>query len=319
MKMKLLAGAAVASVLAATGAGAQVLGWYGAIDIGGHHQPTMDAHFTALQGTGFDNAEGLNFRTEQVDYAGFARIGYRLTPNVRLEIEGGYRHGGLKSVYDSPGSAVDLDLCNLNSAAGTCGTPDGSINAWTGMANILFDILPASRIDPFIGGGVGAMHVKVRADGNLVSSTDNTSVHGNIDDFEHPVRLSGHRRHFVPGDRQAERRPDLPLSQRHGHQVPGRRPDGSGFDGVERPLSGPFGDAGHSLRLCGPAAAAPAAAAPAAPAAPSPAASAATPAAASAAAAGVRAARLRDLFPVGSIRDHARGAERAAGCRKVCG
>ena len=184
MKMKLLAGAAVATVLAATGASAQVLGWYGAIDIGGHKTPAMTDTFDPPVGQGFLNSPGLVVRTNQIDYTGFARLGYRFSPHLRVEIEGGYRHAGLRSVNDPPGTPVDLQLCNQNSAAGSCNSPEGTVNAWTGMANVLFDVLPTSRIDPFIGGGLGVMHVKVRADGTLESSTVGFTgtVHGNVDD-----------------------------------------------------------------------------------------------------------------------------------------
>ncbi|MEO7026873.1 MAG: hypothetical protein ABI056_04885, partial [Caulobacteraceae bacterium] len=60
MKTKLLAGAAIATVLAASGALAQDTGWYGAIDAGAHHSPTLDTRADALQGTGFDNFLDLN-------------------------------------------------------------------------------------------------------------------------------------------------------------------------------------------------------------------------------------------------------------------
>ena len=182
MKLKLLAGTAVAMACIGLGASAQDTGWYGAIDAGAHHAPTL-AVGVAPQPLGFNDNGGLEFKTDNVDWTVLARVGYRLSPNLRVEIEGGYRHSGLKSVFANPNTqAADLALCGLNSAPGACDSPDGSINAWTGMANLIFDIAPHSRIDPFIGGGVGALHVKVRADGELVSNDYGTSVHGNIDD-----------------------------------------------------------------------------------------------------------------------------------------
>ncbi|MGI8839361.1 MAG: outer membrane protein, partial [Caulobacteraceae bacterium] len=188
MKSTLLSGAAVATALAASafsasGALAQDTGWYGAIDLGGHHQRGLESQFVSGAGGGaFTGTEGFNFRVRDIDYAGFARIGYRLTPNFRIEVEGGYRHGSLQSVTDFADQTGDVDLCATGSTAESCGKPDGNVNAWTGMVNALIDILPAARLDPFIGGGAGANHVKVRADGDLVGTGVVGSAHGNVDD-----------------------------------------------------------------------------------------------------------------------------------------
>ena len=43
MKFKLLAGAALAAVFAASGASAQVAGWYGAVDLGYHLPEGIEA------------------------------------------------------------------------------------------------------------------------------------------------------------------------------------------------------------------------------------------------------------------------------------
>ena len=78
MKFKLLAGAALAAVFAATGASAQV-GWYGAVDLG-YHWPD------GIQGTSSNNAANgtpyvWDFNQED-DWAGFARLGYQLTDHL---------------------------------------------------------------------------------------------------------------------------------------------------------------------------------------------------------------------------------------------
>jgi opacity protein-like surface antigen len=56
------------------------------------------------------------------------------------------------------------------------------------MANVLIDTLPSWRIDPFFGGGVGLMSIKVRADGVLVNGTTDARVQDTIDDS--PTRVS---------------------------------------------------------------------------------------------------------------------------------
>ncbi|MDO9076573.1 MAG: cell envelope biogenesis protein OmpA, partial [Brevundimonas sp.] len=69
MKVKLLAGVAMAGLFTAGVANAEPNGWYGAIDAGYH---TIDAIETITQGTGPQRA---NFDIEvQDDWAAFARL-----------------------------------------------------------------------------------------------------------------------------------------------------------------------------------------------------------------------------------------------------
>lgn len=95
MKLKLLAGAALVGVFAAPGAFAAPAdtGWYGAIDIGAHFmQPLTTTSAVTEDANGpyrFKFGNGTNF-------AGFARIGYKVSPHLRVELEGGYRPGGIK-------------------------------------------------------------------------------------------------------------------------------------------------------------------------------------------------------------------------------
>src|SRR5450432_4823626 len=117
MKLTLLTGAAVAAIATASGAFAQDSGWYGAVDIGGHHQTGLETAFPPLAG----DADGFNFRVRDVEIAGFVRLGYRLSPHFRLELEGGFRNGGIQSINDfktpdtpSPDGA-DIDLCSTGS------------------------------------------------------------------------------------------------------------------------------------------------------------------------------------------------------------
>ncbi len=99
MKFKLLAGAALVSLLAAPAAFAQDdsdytsthPGWYGALDAGGHHTNTFDG---VLNG---DNGP-LDIHTTNPDFAGFVRIGYRINGHLRIELEGGYRHEGIQTI-----------------------------------------------------------------------------------------------------------------------------------------------------------------------------------------------------------------------------
>ena len=121
MKVKLLAGAALAAVFAASGACAHDNGWYGAVDAGAHYMENLNFVF-ADANTGAN--ERFVARDQEYDWTAFARLGYRISPNVRIEVEGGYRPGSLDSVVDR----VDgIALCATGTAATPCGRPSGSI------------------------------------------------------------------------------------------------------------------------------------------------------------------------------------------------
>ena len=113
------------------------------------------------------------------DFAGFVRIGYRINGHLRIELEGGYRHEGVQSIT-GVGVNDGLFICNANSGAGTCETPGGSVNAWTGMGNLLIDVLPHSRINPFVGGGVGFVDISSNTHGT-VCDTEGCFTGDNLD------------------------------------------------------------------------------------------------------------------------------------------
>ena len=161
MKFKLLAGAALAAVFAASGASAQNVGWYGAVDLG-YHWPD------SIQGESSNNASNAapydwGFNQED-DWAGFARLGYQLNDNWRVELEGGYRPGDMESVRGGSNQVI-LGLCTpgvvRTAAAPTCGSPSGDIESWTLMGNVIYDFAPGSVINPFLGAGIGINHVKI--------------------------------------------------------------------------------------------------------------------------------------------------------------
>ena len=96
MKTKLLIGSALLAVFAATGASAQAVGWYGAIDGGVHFPQDVKATSPAISSkwkldTGW-----------MVD----GRLGYQFTPNWRLEAEVGYRDSALKGITTPIGSLM---------------------------------------------------------------------------------------------------------------------------------------------------------------------------------------------------------------------
>jgi outer membrane protein OmpA-like peptidoglycan-associated protein len=170
MKLKLLAGAALTAVFAASGASAQpVNGFYGALDFGLHQPEGIEATSTGNDPTG--GKFNWTFNQDE-DFAGFARVGYRFSPQVRVELEGGYRGGDLGSVRGNrPGSV--LGLCTIGvirtAANPKCGDPDGQIEAYTLMLNAIYDLNFSffQRLVPFVGVGAGATRIQMDALGQF--------------------------------------------------------------------------------------------------------------------------------------------------------
>jgi OOP family OmpA-OmpF porin len=121
MKIRLLAGVATLALCAASGASAQsaLSGWYVAGDVGYHATDGVKATSSTV-------ASDWTFAAED-DWAGFGRIGYKFSPNWRVEGEYGYRSGDLTKVN---GSGVPAGLCTpgvlRTPAAAICGDIDGS-------------------------------------------------------------------------------------------------------------------------------------------------------------------------------------------------
>src|SRR6185437_5267711 len=112
MKLKLLAGVAAVVAFSATGAMAQNLGWYGAVDLGYHWPKEIDV----------DTANAGTFEIDPNNgWAGFGRLGYQMSPNIRAEGELGYRPS-------------DIDEADADVA--------GKAELWTGMLNVIWDVLP---------------------------------------------------------------------------------------------------------------------------------------------------------------------------------
>ncbi|RYF92267.1 MAG: porin family protein, partial [Caulobacteraceae bacterium] len=134
MKLKLLAGAALAATLVASGASAQDSGWYGAIDLG-YHWTDNENFETGVGGE-------VNIDTDDT-WVGFARLGYRLSPHWRVELEGGYR----------PGEIPDNVVLN----------DGGDLEVWSLMGNVVFDLLPEADVHPFVGVGAGIAAAQIDA------------------------------------------------------------------------------------------------------------------------------------------------------------
>jgi outer membrane protein OmpA-like peptidoglycan-associated protein len=195
MKHLLMAGAAAVALGAAAPASAQVFGFsppsgaYVAGDVG-YHWPQAIESKSSVGGLQWD------FSSED-DWAGFGRLGYRINPNWRVELEGGYRPGDIDSVR-GPGAQTPVGLCRAGIArppsAPTCQAPEGSIRASSLMFNVLFDIgAEDARFRPFIGGGVGVVEVHNKVFGQLSNVAPGTAAFQNvsIDDMEQALAWQG--------------------------------------------------------------------------------------------------------------------------------
>jgi outer membrane protein OmpA-like peptidoglycan-associated protein len=177
MKHILLASAALAAMAVAGSAAAeQANGWYVAGDLGYNWKSDYKAR---SQGAMPDGGAYIYDVATDDDWAGFARLGYRYSPNWRVEFEGGYRPGDISSATGFPrtypGSAalVDTAICTtgvIRAAGDPCGSPKGSFEQTTVMVNLYYDIMPESRFHPFVGAGIGLDSVKAKMLGQLSTS-----------------------------------------------------------------------------------------------------------------------------------------------------
>jgi OOP family OmpA-OmpF porin len=150
MNLKLFAGAALAGLVAASGAMAQDSGFYVGAH-GGYHWPSSSrcqSDFNDTQG-GYDHPFSWRL-TSKDSWAAFGRIGYRFNPHVRAELEAGYRDSRLQSVTGAARHEPVQGLCNVNSAAPNCGRASGArTGTCSAMVNRIYDITPGSSISPF--------------------------------------------------------------------------------------------------------------------------------------------------------------------------
>jgi opacity protein-like surface antigen len=167
MKKTLMAGAAILALGVAGQASAQIgpsSGVYVAGDIGYHMMEGIDAQSSVSPNVNW------TFDAED-DLAGFLRLGYRISPNFRAELEGGYRKGDIESVRGGPGAPVGLCRAGIarTAAAPACQNPVGEIKTTSAMFNLIYDFLPNSRFQPYVGVGVGRVEVHNKVFGQLAN------------------------------------------------------------------------------------------------------------------------------------------------------
>ena len=146
------------------------LGWYVATDVG--HGPISSqsvkvSDVTLSSSANSDATPPLTSGTYKLepDYSarGFLRAGYRLTPNLRAELEIGAR----------PGKLID-------GLGGSNATNLGAFDKTSLMANAIVDFWPEMGLHPFV--GVGAGMVNAKADYREAMTLNGHTVVYSIDD-----------------------------------------------------------------------------------------------------------------------------------------
>lgn len=157
MKLKLLAGTAMTlagAALAHTASADTHIGWYAAVEAGqtpGATQ-TLDITDVTLQGTASSSSvtplgDEASLKIDR-GAAGFARLGYQFTPNLRAEAEFGTR----------PGAITD-------GLSGESNPGIGKVDKASAMVNLIYDIRPDLPLHPFVGIGAGVVQAKTTYSG----------------------------------------------------------------------------------------------------------------------------------------------------------
>jgi opacity protein-like surface antigen len=152
-------------------------GWlhpYVALDLGYHWPLAIDAKSigAAPDGQPYQWQYKLNG-----DWDAFLRVGYRLSPHFRMELDGGLRESNIHSIHSSGplganGLAADragepFGLCDLTNVPPPCAQINHPHVNWAyadnGMINLIYDIEPTRRLSPFVGFGAGIYHLQFDA------------------------------------------------------------------------------------------------------------------------------------------------------------
>jgi opacity protein-like surface antigen len=158
LKRILLAMGAMLCLVAAP-AVAQPGQFYVSGDVGYHPSDDAAAHVAGTD-EHWDWSRGGNA-------AGFLKLGYGVAPNVRVELEGGYRPSNLNAIQ----ADIFLPLSPVAAFVPAGGIHfsgvGGHLDTTTFMANALYDIPLDLPVQPFVGGGIGLAHTGIAAHGGF--------------------------------------------------------------------------------------------------------------------------------------------------------
>jgi opacity protein-like surface antigen len=110
------------------------------------------------------------------DWNAFLRVGYRVTPHVRVEFDGGLRESNIHSIHSTlpmdanglaQGRGEPWGLCDKTNVPPPCAQINRPHINWAyadnGMINAIYDFQPQQRFTPFLGVGVGIYHLQFDA------------------------------------------------------------------------------------------------------------------------------------------------------------
>jgi outer membrane protein OmpA-like peptidoglycan-associated protein len=160
-KFFLLGTVAALSVISASNSDAHQQGWYIGLEAGANW--IDDNNFSLESDTGF--FDGVVGSTEfDTGWAALGTVGYGFANNWRIELEGGYRSNDLTATYsydvllspdwdgyEGPSAKVASKPIWMT----VTDSVDGSLEEWTAMINVIYDVPLTETLDLSIGVGAG--------------------------------------------------------------------------------------------------------------------------------------------------------------------
>jgi len=143
----------------------QASDWYAAVDLGWQRSSAMRAKS--------DGESRVNWK-HGLDggAAGFARLGYYVSPRFRTEIELQYRPSAIGDIQGES-AAAPFGVCGVRGSREegipfNCDNVEGDLNSYGALVNAFVDLADRkSRFVPFVGGGVGMTRDVINYSGKL--------------------------------------------------------------------------------------------------------------------------------------------------------
>jgi opacity protein-like surface antigen len=145
--------AALVAGVAGFAAGAQAAGpWYVSGSVGGYFRE--DATATTTISNGVTTAPGESARTFDPGIILNLAVGYRLPARLRAEVELGYADYGADSVTPMVAAFPTINGVTFGQGSGS------NLHRYLATANLFYDLPVEGRFVPYVGGGLGVIHVQ---------------------------------------------------------------------------------------------------------------------------------------------------------------
>ena len=173
-KLFLLGTVAALSIFSASQSSAHRQGWYVGIEAGANWIGDTDAEFDNSYDYRYPTYGNLDFDT---GWAALGTVGYGFEKNWRIEFEVGYRDNDVDALFSGkshPIAAVALvDNWDWSPQART-----GSLNEWSFMANVIYDVPLTDKLDLNIGVGAGYDNAELKLNGGFKDNDWNFAYQG---------------------------------------------------------------------------------------------------------------------------------------------